>query len=84
MSKLKNEDKAFKMDFSLVNDTDDNENRINKSTHRDCIDQLADFSLNGISITRSNEYFNTYTPPRIGGFSLLGYLIIREIFPDCY
>ncbi|MCX8581183.1 hypothetical protein J3U18_05700 [Gilliamella sp. B3482] len=79
MSKLKNEDKAFKMDFSLVNDTDDNENRINKSTHRDYIDCLMDCSLNGISITGSNEYFNTYTP-RIGGFSLVNYLIIRQTF----
>ena len=60
MSKLKNEDKAFKMDFSLVNDTDDNENRINKSTHRDYIDRLTDFSLNGISITPYNGRFYQY------------------------
>lgn len=60
MSKLKNEDKTFKMDFSLVNDTDDNENRINKNIHRDYIDRLMDFSLNGISITPYNVRFYYY------------------------
>ncbi|QYN41984.1 hypothetical protein [Gilliamella sp. ESL0443] len=84
MSKLKNEDKAFKMDFSLVNDTDDNENRINKSTHRDYIDCLMDFSLNGISITPCNESFDI-GPPRFGNFSSVSeYLIYRQIFPDCF
>lgn len=79
MSKLKNEDKAFKMDFSLVNDTDDNENRINKSTHRDCIDCLMDFSLNGISITPYNKSIDLDTKV-VGNFSIgNGYVIYHQI-----
>ena len=78
MSELKNEDKAFKMDFSLVNDTDDNENRINKSTHRDYIDCLMDCSLNGISITPYNKSIES--PKTIGNFSIgNAYVIYHQI-----
>lgn len=55
------------MDFSLVNDTDDNENRINKSTHRDYIDRLTYFSLNEISITPCNKSFYL-SPNKVGIF----------------
>ena len=72
------------MDFSLVNDTDDNENRINKSTHRDYIDCLMDCSLNGISITPYNKSIDSSTKA-VGNFSIgTEYVIYHQLFPYAF